>query len=280
MMKKMEIKNIFPEDLKSFMSGHREKEYVLLDVRLPQEYIHEHIPGARHIPLHELEDRLSELDGDKKTVFYCRSGQRSRAGATLAMDSGLLNGEIFNLEGGISAYTGNTLPDYPKLSIFYDTGSLEDVLKKAISLEKGAHIFYQNFLDKIENEKIKKQVSKLADLEMAHAKVIYKQGRDIFDQDFDTLFAGIEYSELEGGLDARKWIKKVHGDDQNELCMYFLELALEMESMAYDMYRNLTEGDFSRDVVECFFSLSEQEKNHMRLVANIFKECLPRDIET
>jgi len=273
-MKYREIKNILPEDLRSFISDHRENEYVLLDVRLPQEYVHEHIPGARHIPLHELEGRLGELDADRKTVFYCTSGKRSLAGATLARDSGLLTGEIFNLDGGISAYTGKTLPDYPKLTIFYDSGSVEDVLKKAISLERGAHIFYMGFLDKIKDEKIKKQVGKLADLEVAHARVIYKLGREIFiDQDFDTLFAGSEGRELEGGLDVRKWMKRIQGDDQNKLCMYFLELALEMESMAYDMYRNLAEGNYSKDMVECFFRLSEQEKGHMRLVANIFREC-------
>ena len=275
-MKTREIKNIFPESLRSFISGHRENEYVLLDVRLPQEYVNEHIPGAKHIPLHELEGRLGELGADKKTVFYCRSGKRSMAGAILARDSGLLTGEIFNLEGGISAYTGKTLPNYPKLTIFYASGSVEDVLKKAIALERGAHLFYLGFLDRIKDSKIKKQVGKLADLEVAHARVIYKLGREIFfDQDFDTLFTESEGSELEGGLDARKWMKRIHWDDQNELCMYFFELALEMESMAYDMYRNLAEGNYPKDTVECFFRLSEQEKGHMRLVANIFRECFP-----
>jgi len=273
-MKTREIKNIFPEDLRSFMSDHRENEYVLLDVRLPQEYVHEHIPGARHIPLHELEGRLGELDADRKTVFYCTSGKRSLAGATLARDSGILTGEIFNLDGGISAYTGKTLPDYPKLTIFYDSKSVEDVLKKAISLERGAHIFYLEFLGRIKDEKIKKQIGKLADLEVAHARVIYMLGREVFlDQEFDALFAGSGESQLEGGLDARKWLKRIDWDDQNELCMYFLELALEMETMAYDMYRNLAEGDYPKDTVDCFFRLSEQEKGHMRLIANIFREC-------
>lgn len=44
----------------------------VLDVRPPDEFDAEHIPGAVNIPFSELEARLSELDGDKEVVAYCR----------------------------------------------------------------------------------------------------------------------------------------------------------------------------------------------------------------
>ena len=41
-----------------------------LDVRQPKEYEQEHLPGAKLIPLGELDQRLSELDPEKPTVIY------------------------------------------------------------------------------------------------------------------------------------------------------------------------------------------------------------------
>ncbi len=48
------------------------EEIVLIDVRPAQEYASGHIPGARSIPIDELEQRLSELPDDREVVAYCR----------------------------------------------------------------------------------------------------------------------------------------------------------------------------------------------------------------
>ncbi len=45
---------------------------VLLDVRPEPEYAGGHLPGALHIPLEELADRLAELPRDREVVAYCR----------------------------------------------------------------------------------------------------------------------------------------------------------------------------------------------------------------
>lgn len=45
---------------------------VILDVRPEPEYAGGHLPGALHIPLEELADRLSELPHDREIVAYCR----------------------------------------------------------------------------------------------------------------------------------------------------------------------------------------------------------------
>jgi rhodanese-related sulfurtransferase len=44
----------------------------LLDVRPELEYRQGHIPGARSIPVAELERRLAELPSDREVVAYCR----------------------------------------------------------------------------------------------------------------------------------------------------------------------------------------------------------------
>jgi rhodanese-related sulfurtransferase/DNA-binding transcriptional ArsR family regulator len=47
-------------------------EVTVLDVRPDEEYRAGHIPGARSIPISELEDRLQELSKDRDIVAYCR----------------------------------------------------------------------------------------------------------------------------------------------------------------------------------------------------------------
>ncbi len=268
------IQNMDPQDLADFSSRHKETDYMLVDVRQPQEYTQEHIPGARLIPLHELEGRLAELDPEKKTIFYCRSGKRSMSAAILAMDSGFFTSEIFNLLGGISAYQGTVLPDYPRVNIFHQERDLKSVIKRAVSLEKGASKFYSELQAILDNDSLKKQIQKLAKLEKSHARVVFQQGKDLFELDFQGLYDSVPDDIVEGGLQTSAIVHQFQGADQGELCSHLLEIALDIETMAYDMYRNLAEEQaFSRDATECFFRLSEQEKGHIRLIARLFNDC-------
>ncbi len=59
-----------PEQFAAFRKSHPEGSYTLLDVRQPNEYEKEHLPGALLIPLPQLLDRLDQLDPDKPLVAY------------------------------------------------------------------------------------------------------------------------------------------------------------------------------------------------------------------
>lgn len=49
-----------------------EEEITVLDVRPSEEYGAGHIPGARSIPIEELEERVDELPESQEVVAYCR----------------------------------------------------------------------------------------------------------------------------------------------------------------------------------------------------------------
>lgn len=53
-----DIVNLTPEELRSYRKGKKEKQYLLLDVRQPEEYGEGHIPGAVLMPLMEFESKL------------------------------------------------------------------------------------------------------------------------------------------------------------------------------------------------------------------------------
>ena len=72
--------------------------YKLLDVRFPEEYAENRLPGAKVIPLNELVARINELSRKQPYIVYCHSGPRS-AIATLLLSEHRI--EALALEGGI-----------------------------------------------------------------------------------------------------------------------------------------------------------------------------------
>ena len=71
----------------------------LIDVREADEYKALYIKGAKLISGATLAERMDEINWIKKTVFYCRSGARSRLSANFA--SARTGHDAYNLEGGI-----------------------------------------------------------------------------------------------------------------------------------------------------------------------------------
>lgn len=59
---------------------------LLIDVRSPAEYATGHVPGAKNVPIDEIDGRLAELGtADAEVYVICQSGGRSaRASASLA----------------------------------------------------------------------------------------------------------------------------------------------------------------------------------------------------
>jgi len=75
----------------------------LLDVREAWEVARGIIPGAVHIPMNSIPDRLNELPTDQPIVVYCAAGGRSYAVAEFMLQQGF--SQVTNLAGGISAWT-------------------------------------------------------------------------------------------------------------------------------------------------------------------------------
>ncbi len=76
----------------------------LLDVRRQEEWDAGHIEGAIHIPLHELEQRIGELEHlrDQELIVYCRSGNRS-AQACMFLEMMDFKNPV-NLKGGLLSW--------------------------------------------------------------------------------------------------------------------------------------------------------------------------------
>ncbi len=64
------VASITWEEANQLVADHPVGDVVFLDVRQPQEYAAGHLPGAKLLPLGELESRLDELAGGKAIVIY------------------------------------------------------------------------------------------------------------------------------------------------------------------------------------------------------------------
>ena len=81
-----------------------------LDVRETKEFVDGRVPGAIHIPLSQLKDRVSELNAYKErpVIAYCARGQRSRGAGGLLQRAGFTR--LYNLTGGHKAWKDAGLP--------------------------------------------------------------------------------------------------------------------------------------------------------------------------
>jgi adenylyltransferase/sulfurtransferase len=83
-----------------------------VDVREPNEYQINRIPGTTLIPLGEVERRLSELNPEDEIVVHCKMGGRSAKAADILRAKGFKR--VLNLKGGILDWIDKVDPTQPK----------------------------------------------------------------------------------------------------------------------------------------------------------------------
>ncbi len=269
----MEIQEMYPEDLSRYISEKKENDYLLVDVREVGEYESEHIPGAKLLPLSELEGRLEELPYDRELVFYCRSGRRSIAGAMLVRDSGFVRAAIYSLAGGISAWEGKTLTGFPLFEAIGESGDLSRSLEEAINMEKGTFLLYETMVKLSAGLAQEKTLQKLSGMEIGHARAIYEFLSRIKEvKPFEQLFKEMSGNLVEGGWELEAVIEQVSKAQENS-CLFMSELAIELEYRAYDLYRNIAEKVTETQYKRAMLFLSEQEKAHVRLLTRRLSDC-------
>ena len=82
-----------------------ESDYLIVDVRRPDEFAEGHIAGAINVPNEEIRDEMPELLPDKEQLLliYCRSGNRSKEASQKLADMGYTKVYEF---GGINTWEG------------------------------------------------------------------------------------------------------------------------------------------------------------------------------
>jgi sulfur-carrier protein adenylyltransferase/sulfurtransferase len=101
---------ITPVELKRRLDAGEQLQIV--DVREPNEYQINKIPGTKLIPLGELPRRYQELDLDREVILHCKMGGRSAKAQDFLRTVGVTNTK--NLKGGVLAWIDQVDPSQPK----------------------------------------------------------------------------------------------------------------------------------------------------------------------
>jgi len=85
-----------------------ENDYIILDVRTPEEFAEKHIPDAINIPNETIgtEPILELPDKEQLILVYCRNGKRSKQASEKLVRLGYTNIVEF---GGINNWPGETV---------------------------------------------------------------------------------------------------------------------------------------------------------------------------
>ena len=272
-MDNLEFETLSAEELRVFIENQKEKSYLLIDVRQPSEYEQGHIPGAKLMPLPEVEARLFSLPSDRDLIFYCQNGGRSQWAASLAGEGEVSEKTVYHLRNGIAGWQEKILPGYPRVQIFEKDQNFEQLLKTAMDLEKGAWRFYQYVIDRYPDDPLRPIFEQVSIAEKAHAKLIYRFWKR-FEKSpppFDGLYLDLKGNILEGGQSFEDACHLLAATEiQGSLAV--IDLAMAIEYSAYDLYRTMAENTENAEANSTFLSIAQAEKAHMRALTRALQE--------
>jgi sulfur-carrier protein adenylyltransferase/sulfurtransferase len=114
--KQADLQEISVTELKQLLDSPNAGDYLLIDVRNPHEYEIARIPGAKLIPLPEIEngkgvEQIKDLLNGHKLIAHCKMGGRSAKALGILQEAGISG---INVKGGITAWSREVDPSIPE----------------------------------------------------------------------------------------------------------------------------------------------------------------------
>ncbi|MBN3884698.1 MAG: molybdopterin-synthase adenylyltransferase MoeB [Nostoc sp.] len=111
----MESQEMTVKDLKELLDSGA-KDFVLLDVRNPNEYEIAKIPGSVLVPLPDIENgngvaKVKEILNGHRLIAHCKMGGRSAKALAILKEAGIVG---TNVKGGITAWSREIDPSVPE----------------------------------------------------------------------------------------------------------------------------------------------------------------------
>lgn len=256
------------EQARAFMNEHKPEEYILLDVRQPEEYEAGHLPGSILIPVGELHQRLDELDRSKPAIVYCRAGVRGANGTGVLLNAGFE--EAWNLQGGILAWEGKVATGAPEAGMWWFEAARDpvDYVSLAWILEEGAKIFYGRMADQFSSQEAGSLFRTLAEDEAHHKDTLRNLYGALTGRAGDPVSPEetAVHDTMEGGVSLSKVLSWAEGQQALDV----LEFAVAMEVNSHDLYLKVgqrLEDEKSRAIL---LTLAQEEKAHLDRLTEAF----------
>ena len=269
------VKSISPDEVREVIKNKSADEYCLLDVRQPGEYEQGHLPGAKLIPLGELQSNLDKIKPDRMTIVYCRSGSRSRSAVGILNGAGMEN--VFNMERGILGYRGTQAAGPPEAGVFCfpDNMAPEQLAAMAWYIEDGSQRFFEAVKAAARGQEAADVFGHLIAHKTAHKESLYELFKKISEPPADGKFptavlAKPPHDVMAGCVsvpDAIAWAKDKQIAD-------ILDVLMALEANTLDLYLKLGRQVSSERASSIFMELSEEQVRHLEQLAAIFEKTL------
>ncbi len=96
------LDTLSPDELDRYVDH---PDFIIIDVREPEEFRNGHIRGARNIPYEKLMEQIF-LSKEKTIILYCSRGSASLAAGRKMAQQGY---DVLSVVGGIREYRGRNL---------------------------------------------------------------------------------------------------------------------------------------------------------------------------
>jgi len=268
--KKIATMNV--DQAKEWFIGNKGSEFIILDVRQPEEYRSGHLPGAVFIPLPDLINKVGELDHSKPIIAYCRSGNRSRAAAAFLLSYGF--SKVYSMDGGITAWNGQVATgSYNEgLSMLEGRETAEELISLAMALEEGSRMFYVNVEELTLDTEAKNVLKTIAEAEEKHKTQILQAYKLITGENLtdDILNREPLSGIMEGGVRIDEVVSFLKGSDKTLLDI--LEVSMQLEINSLDLYIKILRNIEDAGAKKVFDILIEEEKNHLSKLGKLLGE--------
>ena len=268
--KKIETMNV--DQAKEWFIGNKGSEFIILDVRQPEEYRSGHLPGAVFIPLPDLINKVGGLDHAKPIIAYCRSGNRSRAAAAFLLSDGF--SKVYSMDGGITAWNGQVATgSYNEgLSMLEGRETAEELISLAMALEEGSRMFYVNVEELTLDTEAKNVLKTIAEAEEKHKTQILQAYKLITGENLtdDILNREPLSGIMEGGVRIDEVVSFLKGSDKTLLDI--LEVSMQLEINSLDLYIKILRTIEDAGAKKVFDILIEEEKNHLSKLGKLLGE--------
>lgn len=261
------VHQIEPKQAGKFLDEVRLGSRQLLDVRQDFEYAEGHLPGAKHIPLPELSERLDELERQLPVLAYCRSGKRSLAAANLLAGQGFR--KIMSLKGGMLAWEGAQAQGSADLGIrsLLEAQTPAALLERAWGMELALEQFYTALAERAADGELGALYRRFAGFEEKHRRTLTELwlrqgGADRADFEAKAR-AAMAPGTLEGGIAAKDYLG--HLSDPSDAAEA-MELAMAVEAQALDLYMRRSGTAEGADLRRALLLLADEERAHLKVL--------------
>jgi sulfur-carrier protein adenylyltransferase/sulfurtransferase len=259
------VQSIDTDQAKDFLSTAPTDTRQLVDVRRPEEYLKQHLPGALLLPLDRLIDGQGRLDPKTTVLVYCSNGERSLAAAQWLVGQGF--SDVRYIKGGIERWMGRQVRGHfeMNLNLLREDAGFSDAFKLAYAMEEGLRQFYMALARETDDERFQKLYRRLAGFEVEHkAQLLQRYHTQQQPEAVQTEIETDWTHRLEGGGAADMVLIQTLA--HTEATADVFALAIAFETQAFDFYCRLAYQATRPELRTFFLEMAEAEKEHLAFI--------------